>query len=75
MAMSLMLAAPGLTWHPGAGAQGWLEIHRGAFSVFDDRQQRLGIARCLQYTAAGSVLVPAQLAAALIGLHLTGAPR
>jgi Na+/H+ antiporter NhaD/arsenite permease-like protein len=28
-----------------------------------------------QYTAAGSVLVPAQLAAAFIGLHLTGALR
>lgn len=32
---------PDLTWNPGIGAQGWLEIHRGAFSVFDDLQQDL----------------------------------
>jgi Na+/H+ antiporter NhaD/arsenite permease-like protein len=31
--------------------------------------------RFWQYTAAGSVLVPAQLAAAVLGLHLTGALR
>ncbi len=31
--------------------------------------------RSWQYTAAGSVLVPAQLAAAVLGLHLTGALR
>jgi hypothetical protein len=34
-------AEPDLTWNPGTGAQGWLEIHRGAFSVFDDFQQTL----------------------------------
>jgi hypothetical protein len=32
---------PDLMWNPGTGAQGWLEIHRGAFSVFDDLQQEL----------------------------------
>ena len=31
--------------------------------------------RAWQFTAIGSVLVPAQLAAAVIGLHLTGALR
>jgi hypothetical protein len=30
---------PDLTWHPGTDAQGWIEIHRGAFSVFDALQQ------------------------------------
>jgi hypothetical protein len=34
-------AEPDLTWNPGTGAQGRLEIHRGAFSVFDDLQQAL----------------------------------
>jgi hypothetical protein len=34
-------AEPDLTWNPGTGAQGSLEIHRGAFSVFDDLQQSL----------------------------------
>jgi hypothetical protein len=34
-------AEPDLTWNLGTGAQGWLEIHRGAFSVFDDLQQVL----------------------------------
>lgn len=34
-------AEPDLTWNPGTAAQGWLEIHRGAFSVFDDLQQAL----------------------------------
>ena len=34
-------AEPDLTWNPGTGAQGWLEIHRGAFSAFDDFQQAL----------------------------------
>ncbi len=34
-------AEPDLTWNPGTGGQGWLEIHRGAFSVFDDFQQAL----------------------------------
>ena len=34
-------AEPDLTWNPGTGAQGWLEIHRGAFSPFDDLQQSL----------------------------------
>ncbi len=34
-------AEPDVTWNPGTGAQGWLEIHRGAFSVFDDFQQAL----------------------------------
>ncbi len=32
---------PDLTWNPNTSAQGWLEIHRGAFSVFDDLQQSL----------------------------------
>jgi hypothetical protein len=32
---------PDLTWNPGTGAQGWMEIHRGGFSVFDDLQQDL----------------------------------
>lgn len=32
---------PDLTWNPGTDAQGWLEIHRGAFSPFDDLQQVL----------------------------------
>jgi hypothetical protein len=31
--------------------------------------------RSWQYTAAGSALVPAQLAAAVLGLHLTGPLR
>jgi hypothetical protein len=30
---------PDLTWHPGTDAQGWIEIHRGAFSVFDALRQ------------------------------------
>jgi hypothetical protein len=30
---------PDLTLHPGTDAQGWIEIHRGAFSVFDVLQQ------------------------------------
>jgi len=34
-------AEPDLTWNPGTGAQGWLEIHRGAFSPFDDLRQVL----------------------------------
>ena len=34
-------AEPDLTWNPGTGAQGWLEIHRGAFSAFDDFQQAI----------------------------------
>jgi hypothetical protein len=34
-------AEPDLTWNPCTGAQGRLEIHRGAFSVFDDLQQAL----------------------------------
>ena len=34
-------AEPDLTWNPGTDAQGWLEIHRGAFSPFDDLQQVL----------------------------------
>lgn len=34
-------AEPDLTWNPGTSAQGRLEIHRGAFSVFDDLQQAL----------------------------------
>jgi hypothetical protein len=34
-------AEPDLTWNPGTGAQGWLEIHRGAFDAFDDFQQAL----------------------------------
>jgi hypothetical protein len=34
-------AEPDLTWDPGTGAKGWLEIHRGAFSVFDNLQQAL----------------------------------
>lgn len=34
-------AEPDLTWNPDTGAQGWLEIHRGAFSPFDDLQQTL----------------------------------
>lgn len=34
-------AEPDVTWNPGTSAQGWLEIHRGAFSVFDDVQQAL----------------------------------
>lgn len=34
-------AEPDLTWNPGTDTQGWLEIHRGAFSVFDDLQQSL----------------------------------
>jgi hypothetical protein len=34
-------AEPDLTWNPGTGAQGSVEIHRGAFSVFDDLQQAL----------------------------------
>ena len=34
-------AEPDLTWDPGTGAQGWLEIHRGAFSAFDDFQQAM----------------------------------
>jgi hypothetical protein len=32
---------PDVTWHPGTAAQAWMEIHRGAFSVFDDFQQAL----------------------------------
>lgn len=32
---------PDVTWYPGTAEQGWLEIHRGAFSVFDDFQQTL----------------------------------
>ena len=32
---------PDVTWYPGTVAQGWLEIHRGAFNVFDDFQQTL----------------------------------
>jgi hypothetical protein len=32
-------AEPDLTWNPGTGAHGWLEIRRGAFSVFDDLQR------------------------------------
>jgi hypothetical protein len=32
---------PDLKWGMEAGARGWLEIHRGAFSVFDDLQQDL----------------------------------
>jgi len=34
-------AEPDLSWNPGTGAQGWLEIHRGAFSAFDDFQRAL----------------------------------
>ena len=34
-------AEPDLTSNPSSGAQGSLEIHRGAFSVFDDLQQSL----------------------------------
>jgi len=45
-------AEPDLTWNPGTGAQGSVEIHRGAFSVFDDLQQALD--RELQ--AKGAVL-------------------
>lgn len=33
-------AEPDLTWNPGTAVQGWLEIHRGAFSVFGDLQRR-----------------------------------
>lgn len=32
---------PDLTWNPGTDAPGWLEIHRGGFSVFDDLEQEL----------------------------------
>jgi hypothetical protein len=32
---------PDLKWRMEASARGWLEIHRGAFSVFDDLQQDL----------------------------------
>jgi hypothetical protein len=32
---------PDLKWGMEAGARGWLEIHRGAFNVFDDLQQDL----------------------------------
>jgi hypothetical protein len=32
---------PDIAWHPRTAAQGWLEIHRGAFNVFDDVQQTL----------------------------------
>jgi hypothetical protein len=28
-----------LTWYPGTDEQGWMEIHRGAFSVFDAVQR------------------------------------
>jgi hypothetical protein len=45
-------AEPDLTWNPGSGAQGWLEIHRGAFSVFDDLQQTLD----KELVAKGAVL-------------------
>ena len=45
-------AEPDLTWNPGTRAQGSVEIHRGAFSVFDDLQQALD--RELQ--AKGAVL-------------------
>ena len=34
-------AEPDVTWNPGTETQGWLEIHRGAFSVFDDLQQAI----------------------------------
>jgi hypothetical protein len=34
-------AEPDLIWNPDTDAQGWMEIHRGAFSVFDDFQQEL----------------------------------
>ena len=34
-------AEPDLTWNSGTDGQGWLEIHRAAFSVFDDLQQAL----------------------------------
>jgi hypothetical protein len=34
-------AEPDLTWNPGTEAQGWMEIHRGAFDVFGDFQQSL----------------------------------
>jgi len=34
-------AEPDLTWNPGTGALGSLEIHRGSFSVFDDFQEAL----------------------------------
>ena len=45
-------AEPDLTWNPGTGAQGWLEIHRGAFSLFDDFQQALD----RELTAKGAFL-------------------
>ena len=45
-------AEPDLTWNPGTGVQGSVEVHRGAFSVFDDLQQALD--RELQ--AKGAVL-------------------
>lgn len=45
-------AEPDLTWNPGTGAQGWLEIHRGAFSVFDDLQQALDT----ELAAKGAIL-------------------
>jgi hypothetical protein len=45
-------AEPDLTWNPGTSAQGWLEIHRGAFSVFDDLQQALDT----ELAAKGAIL-------------------
>ncbi len=45
-------AEPDVTWNPGTGAHGSLEIHRGAFSVFDDFQQALD----KELTAKGAIL-------------------
>ena len=45
-------AEPDLTWNPGTGAQGSVEIHRGAFSVFDDFQPALD----RELEAKGSIL-------------------
>lgn len=45
-------AEPDLTWNPGTAAQGWLEIHRGAFDVFGGFQQPLDS----ELAAKGAVL-------------------
>jgi hypothetical protein len=45
-------AEPDLTWNPGTEAQGWMEIHRGAFDVFGNFQQSLNS----ELAAKGAVL-------------------